>query len=112
MSCDGGRSWRVLKSFTRLITDFSILSENDFVVVGERGFISRTTDGGLTWSRTYARTQDTFNVIEFSTSGIGVAAGDFGLLMVSGRLGVAGLDANHLVRLVISSVSPLSKTIM
>jgi len=84
---DGGYTWRLLKSFNRLIRDLCMVSENDFFVVGEGGFISRTTDGGISWRRTYTKTTDTFNVIEVSSQGRGVAGGDFGLLMVTENFG-------------------------
>lgn len=86
-STDGGYSWRVLKSFNRLITDMCLVSENAFFVVGEGGFISRTTDGGTNWKRTYTRTESTFNTIEVNNQGRGVAGGDFGLLMFTSDFG-------------------------
>lgn len=87
VSSDGGYTWHLLKSFNRLITDFCTVSESQFFVVGEGGFISRTTDGGTSWRQTYTRTQETFNAIEVNSHGLGVAGGDFGLLMITDDFG-------------------------
>lgn len=86
-SADGGYTWRLLQSFNWLIRDLCIVTENDFFVVGENGFISRTTDGGLNWRRSYTKTEDTFNAIEVNSNGRGVAGGDFGLLMITEDFG-------------------------
>jgi photosystem II stability/assembly factor-like uncharacterized protein len=80
---DGGYSWRVLRSFNRLLTDLCILDDQRFFVVGEGGFIASTVDGGASWKRTYTRTRDAFNVIDFNAFGRGIAGGDFGLLMTT-----------------------------
>ena len=84
---DGGYSWKVVKSFNRYIADLCMVTEDCFVVVGEGGFISRSTDGGINWSRCPTKTRDTFNAVKFNSNGIGAAAGDFGLLMTSNDFG-------------------------
>ena len=83
VSYDGGHSWRVLRAFNRMIRDLCAADEDTFLVVGEGGFISRTRDGGITWKRSYTRSNDCLNVIEFNRHGRGIAGGDFGLILVT-----------------------------
>lgn len=52
-------------------------------MVGEIGFIARTKDGGKSWKRIESRTRANFNAIRFYRDRIGIALGDFGILLLS-----------------------------
>lgn len=82
-SRDGGENWFVVKSFNRLLTDLHAIDAENFLVVGERGFISRTSDRGMSWKRSYTKVQSCLNVIELNGYGKGIAAGDFGAILIS-----------------------------
>ena len=80
---DGGHDWRVLKSFNRLITNMHIASDIHFWVIGEGGFIARTTTGGLTWNRCKTTTNQPLNTIAFDGDKKVIVGGDSGVLLVS-----------------------------
>jgi photosystem II stability/assembly factor-like uncharacterized protein len=83
ISRDGGANWSVLKSFNRLITDLHMIDENTFFVVGGSGFVGRSEDGGASWRQSYTRQRDCLNTVGFDRHSRGIAAGDFGLMLVS-----------------------------
>ena len=47
----------------RKLLDVSIVDENTFVAVGERGLIMRSVDGGRTWSIRSSQTQDSLRAV-------------------------------------------------
>ncbi len=82
-SDDGGRSWRKIARFDRPIFDHHALDENHLFVVGEIGYIAKTTDGGRNWKRIESKTRANFNAVRFYDDRIGIALGDFDTLLLS-----------------------------
>ncbi|HWN09702.1 MAG TPA: YCF48-related protein [Pyrinomonadaceae bacterium] len=84
---DAGRSWRVVKSFNRRISDLYLATEDHFWVIGEGGFIARTTTGGLNWNRSRTPTNLPLNTITSDGHRKIVVGGDSGVLLVSEDFG-------------------------
>ena len=83
VSDDGGYSWRRVARFDRRIFDLHALDENHIFVVGETGFIAKTTDGGQNWKRIESRSRANFNAVGFYQERIGIAPGDLNTLLLS-----------------------------
>jgi len=82
-SDDGGHSWRKIARFDRPIFDLHPLDENHLFVVGEIGYIAKTTDGGQSWKRIESRSRANFNAVRFYSDRVGIALGDFNTLLLS-----------------------------
>ncbi|HUU57240.1 MAG TPA: M28 family peptidase [bacterium] len=77
-SVDAGKTWRAVKSEGRL-EDGAFVTDKKGFVVGGKGFLARTDDGGLTWRQLPLEDPDDYlRDVAFRGTQLGVAAGDGG----------------------------------
>jgi photosystem II stability/assembly factor-like uncharacterized protein len=61
---DGGKTWRKIQATSRSIHDIDFMNRNGYIV-GERGLIMKSTNGGATW-------QDMSLNIKYDVIGVGI----------------------------------------
>ena len=80
---DGGSSWIAIKSdFPQNLMACYFLDANNGYVTGAHGYVTKTSDGGTTWSAAMTtNTIKTLNSIVFLNSNLGFACGDSGTII-------------------------------
>ncbi len=73
---DGGKSWRRL-FYVGGVTDFQFTSPTNGVAIGAAGRITRTTDGGQSWTTTFLPARGNFQTILFLNEKLGWIAGGY-----------------------------------
>jgi photosystem II stability/assembly factor-like uncharacterized protein len=76
---NGGYNWKRISHFTCQVLDFIILKNNDLLIVGVEGFVSRSFDGGRTWFDKKLG-DNNINSVGFFGAEIGLAICDEGII--------------------------------
>lgn len=72
---DGGKTWELIWSVDKKITDVFFISDHEGWIVGDEGFIARTNDGGRTWVTVSIQTKADFTSIFFLNAQLGWVTG-------------------------------------
>lgn len=72
---DGGKTWKMAWRVDKKITDMFFIDNQTGWIVGDGGFMARTTDGGITWLALSTNTKADLTSILFLNSQMGWAAG-------------------------------------
>jgi len=80
---DGGASWRnrYFTSITDPLTDVSFTDNNIGTMVGHKGRIMQTTDGGYNWNTKNSRTSKNLHGVCFTDANNGTVVGDDGTIL-------------------------------
>ncbi len=83
ISRDGGDTWTFVPIAADRLADMAFTTDDVGVVVGQRGEIFRTTDGGETWIRAIAPPGPTLLDVEFVDESRGWAVGEAGTVLTT-----------------------------
>jgi photosystem II stability/assembly factor-like uncharacterized protein len=78
---DGGHSWAISRQIRDDLFDIKVTSEGAMFVVGARGRIMTSRNGGVDWARTQAHAESDIYALGISPSGVVLAVGDEGLVL-------------------------------
>jgi len=83
-SPDEGRSWEVLdagNAVGTLLYDVSFIDEKFGWVVGEKGYMAKTADGGKTWTKVETGTKERLNAVQMLDRDTAYAVGENGVAL-------------------------------
>jgi len=78
---DGGTTWTVKKSDFPISNSFCFADNSVGYVVGDGGYISKTTNGGDTWNTLTSSTTKNLQSVSFYSSNLGVVCGSEGTVI-------------------------------
>jgi photosystem II stability/assembly factor-like uncharacterized protein len=78
----------LLTDYTNQFSKVYTQGTDNVYVVGEKGFIAKSTDRALTWNKQYFSTRETLNDIIFCTDEIGFIVGNNGTILKTGDSGI------------------------
>lgn len=88
---DGGRYWEVRGLF-HILTDVYAFNFDTVYIIGENGFITRTTNAGLSWEIQASGTTVQLRHIVFTGKDTGYIAGSYGVILKTTNGGVIAVE--------------------
>ncbi|HXF42331.1 MAG TPA: YCF48-related protein, partial [Pyrinomonadaceae bacterium] len=86
---DGGFNWEIVRLISSApLSSVAVLDENQAIVIGARGFVAYTENGGKTWRQAVTNTRYQLNTVIFDSDGkTGWITGSSGTLLTTQNSG-------------------------